>query len=85
MISSVLIIDFSKPRPVPEQVSLAVAHRACWVDSPILFGTGPTNEQTQSGECDLLEISELENMAQGPASEKSRRASEDKPTVLFRA
>lgn len=76
MISSVLIIDFSKPRSVPEQVSLAVTHGPYWVGSPILLGAGPINEQTQSGgECDLLDTSEHGNMAQGPAPE-------DTPTVL---
>lgn len=70
LISSVLIIDLSKPRPVPEQVSLAVTHRACWVGSPILFGAGPGNEQTQGD--DLLGTSEHEGTAQGPAPGKSR-------------
>lgn len=52
------------------------------MDSPILLGAGPVNEQTQSGECDLLDASEHENMAQGCAPEKSRWASKDTPTVL---
>lgn len=65
MISSVPIIDLSKPRSVPEQVSLAVTHGAHWVDSPILFRTGSENEQIQGD--DLLGNGEHEGTAQGPA------------------
>lgn len=55
LISSVLIVDLSKPRPVPEQVSLAVTHGACWGDSPILFRARPGNEQRHiHDEHDLL-------------------------------
>lgn len=70
MLSSVPIIDLSKPRPVPEQVSLAVTHRAHWVDSLILFRTGSENEQIQGD--DLLGNGEHEGTAQGPAPGKSR-------------
>lgn len=59
-ISSVLIIDLSKPRPVPEQVSLAVAHGAHLVDSLILFRARPGDEQTDVG-CERLHRS-LEGM-----------------------
>lgn len=54
MISSVLIIDLAKPRPGPEQVSLAVTHGAQWVDSLILFRAGPGNEQTGGDGRNLL-------------------------------
>jgi hypothetical protein len=37
VISSVLIIDFSKPRPVPEQVSLTVTHRSHLVGAVVLI------------------------------------------------